>query len=107
MADRRRLPDRERAAALDQHRVRTWTSWHRWTTLALLAHAFLSVIAATDHHHQQEGLIPLTRNEIRRLFSQLLDRDKRALVAIAAWSRWRRRHHARTMACHYRRRQLT
>ena len=23
------------------------------------------------------------------------------------WSRWRRRHHARAMACHYRRRQLT
>jgi hypothetical protein len=51
VADRRRLPDRERAAALDQHQVRTWTSWHRWTTLALLAHAFLSVIAATAQHH--------------------------------------------------------
>jgi SRSO17 transposase len=93
-------------AALDQHQVRTWTSWHRWTTLALLAHAFLSVLAAT-HHHQQEGLIPLTRNEIRRLFSQLLDRGKKAAAAIATWSRWRRRHQAHAMACHYRRRQLT
>jgi SRSO17 transposase len=93
-------------AALDQHQVRTWTSWHRWTTLALLAHAFLSVLAAADHD-QQEGLIPLTRNEIRRLLSQLLDRSRRALAAIATWSRWRRRHQARAMACHYRRRQLT
>ena len=35
-------------AALDEHQVRTWTSWHRWTILALLAHAFLSVLAATQ-----------------------------------------------------------
>jgi SRSO17 transposase len=31
---------------LDQHQVRTWTSWYRWTTLAMLAHAFLSVATA-------------------------------------------------------------
>ena len=35
-------------AALDEHQVRSWTSWHRWTILALLAHAFLSVLAATQ-----------------------------------------------------------
>ena len=33
-------------AALDEHQVRSWTSWHRWTILALLAHAFLAVLAA-------------------------------------------------------------
>ena len=33
--------------ALDEHQVRSWTSWHRWTILALLAHAFLAVLAAT------------------------------------------------------------
>ena len=32
-------------AALNEHQVRSWTSWHRWTILALLAHAFLSVLA--------------------------------------------------------------
>jgi hypothetical protein len=26
-------------AGLDQHQVRRWTSWHRWATLAMLAHA--------------------------------------------------------------------
>jgi SRSO17 transposase len=26
---------------LDQHQVRRWRSWYRWTTLAMLAHAFL------------------------------------------------------------------
>ena len=35
-------------AALDEHQVRTWASWHRWTILALLAHAFLSVLAASQ-----------------------------------------------------------
>jgi SRSO17 transposase len=29
-------------AALDEHQVRTWTSWHRWTLLAMLVHAFLA-----------------------------------------------------------------
>ena len=28
---------------LDQDEVRTWTAWHRFTTLALLAHAYLVV----------------------------------------------------------------
>jgi len=28
---------------LDQDEVRTWTAWHRFTTLALLAHASLVV----------------------------------------------------------------
>jgi hypothetical protein len=33
---------------LDQHQVRRWTSWHRWTTLAMLAHAFLAVACAAE-----------------------------------------------------------
>ena len=33
---------------LDQHQVRRWTSWHRWTTLAMLAHAFLAVATAAE-----------------------------------------------------------
>jgi len=36
---------------LDQHQVRRWTSWHRWTTLAMLAHAFLAVATATERDH--------------------------------------------------------
>jgi hypothetical protein len=54
---------------LDQHQVRRWTSWHRWTTLAMLAHAFLAVVAAIerDHAPTPDGLIELTVNEFRRL----------------------------------------
>ncbi len=36
---------------LDQHQVRKWTSWHRWTTLAMLAHAFLAVATAAERRH--------------------------------------------------------
>ena len=54
---------------LDQHQVRRWTSWHRWVTLAMLAHAFLTVITATERATRPtpNGLIPITVNELRRL----------------------------------------
>jgi SRSO17 transposase len=92
---------------LDQHQVRRWTSWHRWTTLAMLAHAFLAVATAIerDHAPAPPGMIVLTVNEFRRLFDALLLAGKRSIHALLAWSRWRRRHQARARACHYRRRE--
>jgi SRSO17 transposase len=38
-------------AALDEHQVRTWTSWYRWVTLAMLALAFLTMAALAEHAH--------------------------------------------------------
>jgi SRSO17 transposase len=95
--------------ALDEHQVRSWTSWHRWTILALLAHAFLSVLAENQPHggHPDYGqLIPLTRNEIRRLFTGLRQQLPSPQTQLH-WSRWRRRHQFTARACHYRRRTLT
>ena len=40
---------------LDQHQVRRWTSWHRWTTLAMLAHAFLTVATAVERDRAPPG----------------------------------------------------
>jgi len=37
---------------LDQHQVRRWRSWYRWTTLAMVAHAFLVVAALAEHTRQ-------------------------------------------------------
>ncbi len=34
------------AVGLDQYEVRKWTGWYRHSTLALLAHAFLTVTRA-------------------------------------------------------------
>jgi SRSO17 transposase len=33
---------------LNEHQVRTWTSWYRWTTLVLLAHLFLAVTTVAE-----------------------------------------------------------
>jgi SRSO17 transposase len=95
-------------AALDQHQVRCWTSWHRWTILALLAHAFLSVLAASqpgNRDSRDDQLIALTRNEIRRLFTGLCQQLPAPAMQLH-WSRWRRRHQAAARACHYRRRTV-
>lgn len=89
--------------ALDEHQVRTWTSWRRWSILAMLAHAFLAVIAATEPRPQRPGLIRLTMNEIRHLFTALLGQGPNNPPHLRRWSRWRRRHQARARACHYRR----
>ena len=92
---------------LDQHQVRRWTSWHRWTTLAMLAHAFLAVATATERHSQPipNGLIALTVNEFRRLFDALLLVTTHTVTSLLAWSRWRRQHQYRARQSHYRRRQ--
>jgi SRSO17 transposase len=95
-------------AALDEHQVRSWTSWHRWTILALLACAFLSVLAAAQPggSRPRDGqLIPLTCHEIRRLFTGLCQQPPAPATQLH-WSRWRRRHQATARACHYRRRAL-
>jgi len=51
---------------LDEHLVRRWKSWRRWT---ILAHAFLTVLAVTEpaaaaSPDSEMDLIPLTRMEI-------------------------------------------
>ena len=89
---------------LDQHQVRRWTSWYRWVTLAMLAHAFLAVVCALERRsHCDSELIPLTCNEIQRLFYPTAHRPWHRHVTALGWSHWRRRHQARAQASHYRR----
>ncbi len=92
-------------AGLDEHQVRGWTSWHRWVTLAMLAHAFLTVVRADEHAHhpRSDELIPLTCNEIQRLFTALVVGPGHSPAHRLDWSQWRRRHQARSQASHYRR----
>jgi SRSO17 transposase len=58
-------------AGLDQHQVRRWASWYRWVTLAMLAAAYLTIAAATQDP-APGGYIPLTRNEISRLLTMII-----------------------------------
>lgn len=90
---------------LDQHQVRTWTSWYRWTTLVMLAHAFLAVASAHARADTTTGLISLTRNEIRHLYSKLVIEPAYTAINVLAWSAWRRRHQHRAKTSHYQRRQ--
>jgi hypothetical protein len=57
-----------------RRRLAGWASWYRWTTLAMLACAFLTITAAAEHTRgpAPRDLVPLTRNEISRLFATLI-----------------------------------
>jgi SRSO17 transposase len=93
---------------LDQHQVRRWTSWYRWATLAMLAAAFLAVTATTERarHPAPHGQVPLTRNEISRLFTVTIIQPARHASPLR-WSAWRRRHQHRARTSHYRRQAAT
>jgi SRSO17 transposase len=96
-------------AGLDEHQVRRWTSWQRWTLLAMIAHALLAVIAAHEHTTRPtpDGLIALTCNEIRRLFTTYVIEPSRTLPRPQTWSLWRRRHQHRARTSHYQRQEAT
>jgi hypothetical protein len=81
------------------------SSWSRWVTLAMLAHAFLAVVRANEHdrHPSPDGLLPLSCNEIQRLFITLVIQRVLDPVHQLGWSVWRRRHQARSQTSHCRR----
>lgn len=91
---------------LDQHQVRTWTSWHRWTILVMLAHAFLAVTTVAQRAIEavDPSLIRLSINEFRRLFIALVLAPLHTNTRLFDWSRWRRLHQRRAQLCHQKRR---
>jgi len=94
-------------AGLDHYEVRTWTAWHRFVTLALLAHALLVILRLYAHRDvasQQSRpaaveLIPLTVPEVRRLLLTWSEAPEKQRFRFA-WSRWRRAHQAVAARCH-------
>ena len=94
---------------LDQHQVRRWHSWHRFTTLAMAALAVLAICTADARQPGSQQptsaeLITLTVNEVRRLINTLIIQPIRDLAHRLHWSHWRRRHQARARQSHYQRR---
>ncbi|HEX5403710.1 MAG TPA: hypothetical protein VFX16_15570, partial [Pseudonocardiaceae bacterium] len=92
-------------AGLDEHQVRCYVSWLRWTVLVMLAHAYLTVLAAEQPEPPVElDLIPLTRNEIAHFLAVMQNQPHPAEHRMR-WSTWRRRHQHIVQRCHYQRRQ--
>ncbi|MFD3683900.1 IS701 family transposase [Nocardiopsis sp. NPDC058631] len=91
-------------AGLDDHQVRTWTSWHRWGLLVMVAYAFVAVCRLRElrHHPPGPGLVALTCNEIVRLLHELF-RAEHSRDYVLGWSVFRRAHQARARQLHYRR----
>jgi hypothetical protein len=95
---------RWRLWCLDQHQVRTWTSWYRWTTLVMLGHLLL--VAATIIARAApcpEGLIRLSLNETRRHLIRAILPSQLSAADADAWSAWRRQHQHRAQQAHYQR----
>ncbi|GHE74007.1 hypothetical protein GCM10017771_97500 [Streptomyces capitiformicae] len=71
----------------------------------MLAHAFLTVVRADEHarHSRPDELIPLTCNEIQRLFNAPVVRRTHDTAHRLDWSHWRRRHQAQSQTSHYQR----
>jgi SRSO17 transposase len=90
---------------LDHYQCRGWKPWHRFTILAMLAMAILTVLTATIPSHTV-GMIALTVPETRRLLTHVLQHHG-DLSHILRWSAWRRRHQARAKAGHYKHHAMT
>jgi hypothetical protein len=97
----------KQVAGLDSGQVTTWTSWHRWTAISLLAYAFLSVAAACqracDGAATALGLVPVTVPELlRQLRGTVIPDPRRDRAHRDAWFIWRRRHQYQAQQAHQR-----
>ena len=91
---------------LDHYQVRGWTGWHRFITLAMLALAVLTILAATAQQPNKDPeIIALTVAEIRRLLNALVLAASLPPEHTLHWSTWRRTSQARARRSHYQRRQ--
>ena len=73
---------------LDHYQVRRYDAWYRHITLAMLAHAYLSVTAATAPKALAAASSAFTLGEVRRLLAHLITTPP-GRATIWAWSRWR------------------
>jgi SRSO17 transposase len=97
----------KQVSGLDSGQVTTWTSWHRWTAISLLAGIFLAVAAASQRALDAAAgvfeLIPMTVPELLRQFRGTVIPDPRRDKAHRdAWSLWRRHHQYQARQAHQR-----
>jgi SRSO17 transposase len=98
----------KQSTSLDAGQVTGWKSWHRWTTVCLLAYTYLAVTAAVQRHQDtgsdlDAGLIPITVPELLRLLRDtVIPPPRRDRPHRLHWSGWRRRHQYRARQAHQR-----
>jgi hypothetical protein len=97
----------KRVSGLDSGQVPTWTSWHRWTTICLLAYIFLAVAAAFQRARDEDagflGPIPVTIPELlQQLRGTVIPEPRRDRAHRDGWSLWRRHHQYRARQAHQR-----
>jgi SRSO17 transposase len=95
----------KQVTGLDAGQVTTWTSWHRWTAISLLAAAFLAAACqrARDASAGLLELIPVTVPELlRQLRGTVIPDPSRDKAHRNAWTLWRRRHQYRAQQAHQR-----
>ena len=97
----------KQVSGLDSGQVTTWTSWHRWTAVSLLAGAFLAVAAACQRAADSSAgileLIPVTVPELlRQLRGIVIPEPRRDKQHRDAWALWRRRHQYHAQQAHQR-----
>ena len=94
----------KRTVGLDQGQVRTWTSWHRWSTAALTAYAILVVATLLEHAASTDDpldLVPISCPELQHLLATtLLPPPPRDHTYVTYWSHWRRHHQTVAQRCH-------
>jgi SRSO17 transposase len=97
----------KQVSGLDSGQVTTWTSWHRWTAISLLAYIFLAVAAAFQRALDEDAgileLIPVTIPELlRQLRGTVIPEPRRDQAHRHGWSLWRRRHQYYARQAHQR-----
>jgi hypothetical protein len=96
---------------LDHYQVRRHEAWYRHIALSMAAAAFLCVTreVAKKRGRSVSGdakMIPLTANEIRRLFNRITAPIRHPIEHVLSRPRWRRTSQARARDSHYRRHYL-
>ena len=90
---------------LDHYQVQTWTSWHRFITLAMLALALLTTLMPPPQPATEPDLhsptIAITVAETRRLLNALTLHRPTDPTHTLHWSLWRRTVQARARRSHY------
>jgi len=97
----------KQVSGLDSGQVTTWTSWHRWTAISLLAYIFLAVAAAWQRTRDSSAglleLVPVTIPELlRQLRGTVIPEPRRDKAHRDAWALWRRRHQYHARQAHQR-----